>query len=304
MIQSAFPTIGAVHGFLESAAQEKVPAEETVDKDVHNDKTQLHHGLDAILLSHPFTDHAHPESLLDLSSTQDGPGDQARAAKPIKLLCTEQSCKAVAALLKDHPEASHRYEIHLLPVLPRDTDAGGLAKLLSNSSDLFPSGVKVFRLPAQEGWTYGPAWADLHSGIAILWSDKTDQANGFSSIIYSPHGMLQSSLPAVLGRARRRVSILAWDQQTVPGIKIFTGPVALGIDSILSFYPQQGKSTCYRPDTILRTHDENKTARGLIGKIISRKPMNVHRAEELLRDRSIEPMPTLKDLDVKEVFAV
>lgn len=205
--------------------------------------------IDGILLSHPFTDHMHPESLLAYH-------DESRQ---LDVFCTPQSHAAFQRLLGDD-KSKQSYNLHIVSDAPRDLPPDVAA------SDV----MRIHRLPAQESaWTHGPAWADLHSGILIQ--------IGTSAIVYSPHGTLASSLPCWLTRETfptSRTLITCFDEQIVPLIRFFTGPVALGLQKAAV----EGWLQTYAPTHILRTHDERKTAKGLIGKIISRKAIDGEQA--------------------------
>lgn len=224
-------------------------------------------GIDAILISHPFSDHAHPETLSELL-------DQTNAAdlRPVDVFCTPQSHKAVTALLKKHVASSHRqtFKLHLLDEV--DKRATDLDAVVGHKQDSVPAGIRLLRLPAQESaWTHGPAWSDLHSAVAIVW-DK-------SAIVYSPHGVLQNSISRAFAQAQSRTLVQAFDRQTLPLLSLMTGPVALGFhQAALSCFQGQG----YQPTLILRTHDEHKTARGLVGKIIAREETSDQAAREAL----------------------
>lgn len=158
------------------------------------------------------------------------------------------------------------------------------ADLFSVAQSGLPSGLRILRLPAQEPWSHGPAWADLHSAVAILWRDPSSQGS-FRCIIYSPHGTLQSSIPKMFSEASVRILMQSFDRQSIPFISYLTGPVALGFDSALTcFKDQSGGGTSFQPHLILSTHDEDKEARGLVAKLIKRSPIKLEDAQKRLDD--------------------
>lgn len=292
------------------------------DNDVDRDTAAIKgNRIDAILISHPFTDHAHPETLWDLPQVQSG---------PIDIFCTKQSHKAVTALLdKRRGGAKESFRLRLLDILDEEFDDrtrdGSLTTLLSHQQDGLPQGLRLLRLPAKESWTYGPAWADLHSAVALVWRNPLGRT---SSIVYSPHGTLAKSIPDVLATADARVLIQSFDRQSLPFFALMTGPVALGYEAALSCYDgkygnssivvgadPQSTARLYRPTMLLRTHDEHKEARGLVGRIISRSSASVEDVQREVRRRRKDVQGadskdaerfdvTVRDLEVGQSAAV
>lgn len=169
------------------------------------------------------------------------------------------------------------FKLHLMDELRDRGDS--LDSITSYKQDDVPSGLRLLRLPAQESpWTHGPAWADLHGGIAIIW-DK-------SAVVYSPHGILGTSIPHALSQAHCRTLIQSFDRQTLPLLRLATGPVALGFHQAALSCFTGGQA--YVPTLILRTHDEHKAARGLVGKIISRQGTSDEQAREALQREGCE----------------
>lgn len=254
------------------------------------------HGVDGILLSHPFTDHMHPESLLD--EDEGGEVDKSESGSradggPIDVFCTPASHAAFERLLhgSTSTRCKNKYKLHLISPAPDDLPTPTSTTTISTSSG--PTNVNLYTLPAKESkWTHGPAWSELHSGILLLSHSQQHS----SAIIYSPHGTLPTSHPPWLTAhnfPHSRTLITSFDRQTIPVIKWFTGPVALGFrEAVLSTGTSTGTGTAggrqrmlFNPTHVLRTHDERKVARGLIGRVIQRECVDVDMAREMIESQ-------------------
>ncbi|CAO1625276.1 unnamed protein product [Sympodiomycopsis kandeliae] len=220
--------------------------------------SQTKQRVNAILLSHPFTDHTHPQSLLEYldCDTEDD--------STIDVFCTPDSYSAFQKLLNKTDKEQKRYKLYTLPSAPWQDDI----PIRSDTLPSLPSQLSIFHLPARESpWSHGPAWKDLHSAIAIL--HHRSDSDTYSSIVYSPHGTLPSSIPPFLSSSKvtgSRTLLTSWDHQVVPGIRLFTGPVSLGIQQAVLPHIRGH----LKPTITARTHDEHKIANGLIGMIIKR----------------------------------
>ncbi|PWN24158.1 hypothetical protein BCV69DRAFT_21653 [Microstroma glucosiphilum] len=296
-IASAYPTLSSLSQALAHEALEKA-GQERVEYATEEERTKAHGGggsgrIDGILISHPFTDHAHPQSLLEMP-------DRTEGDDPLHLFCTQQSRKAVLSLFQKAGVEKDRYRIFLLPVVGEGED------FFAKAQTALPAGIRIVRLPAKEGLF--SAWGDLHSGLAILWqSDGPDST--FSSIVYSPHGTLQTSLPSWLSKAHHRLLVTSFDEQTLPLLRLLTGPVALGFETAVlccysSEYTPKSKTEHYSPTIVVRTHDERKTAKGLVARVISRKEMQADEAQKMLQQLFGELAGRVVDLEVGETLEV
>lgn len=296
-ITSAYTTLSSLsqalaHEALEKAGQERVDYanEQEREKAADNDYSGR---IDGILISHPFTDHAHPQSLLEMPERSEGD-------EPLHLFCTQQSRKAVLALFQKAGVQAERYRIFMLPIVGEGED------LFVSPQTALPTGIRIVRLPAKEGLL--PAWGDLHSGLAILWRSEKSHSD-FSSIVYSPHGTLQTSLPPWLSKAQHRVLITSFDEQTLPLLRFITGPVALGFETaVLCCYPPEDSSkakvTHYSPTVVVRTHDEKKTAKGLVARVIRRRELQAEEAQEMLQRRFAKLAGKVVDLGVGDCLDI
>lgn len=203
-------------------------------------------GIDAILFSHPFTDHLHPETIRDPPS---------RAVLQRVLVLTTADSLAGLKLLDLHLEPAK-----VVNLSSRSCQQDGCTAL--------PAGITVAHLLAKD-WSLSPAWSSLHSGILI--------AVELTQILYSPHGITPTSLSPHLtthsqSEAVKRVLLHSFDRQTLPLI----GTVACGFPNILDLAP------VYKPHLVLATHDEAKKGEGIVGRLLSRKLFPLQHVREQL----------------------
>ncbi len=216
--------------------------------------------LDAVLFSHPFTDHLHPETVCDKDSLA-----VLRAVKAI--FTTNDSLSALRALgVKGIPAASI---VDITSTAYRQ-DGG--------DTDVLPTGIEIEHLPARD-WAASPAWHKLHSGI----SSRVRMPRPNANLILSTrrHAQVDPSTHAVaIAGKMARILIHSFDRQTLPLI----GTVACGFPNVLDLIPT------FRPDAVLATHDEHKRAEGIVGHLIKRTTVSLDQAASRL-DSNIPTYP-------------
>ncbi|KAK0540071.1 hypothetical protein OC842_000645 [Tilletia horrida] len=217
--------------------------------------------IDALVISHPFTDHAHPQTLLDGSSRSD-----------IPLLCTPDALGSIQKL----PGLPFQQR-HTIP--PSSSFDSGTVTSLP-----LPAGIRIVRLEAKERLAavrYGPAWSRLHGGLAFIWNTQPLSESGaaetsarkIGAIVYSPHGITRLSLPPWLLKAEPRILFHSLHRQTLP--TILAGPVALGFPNALELC----QPASLHPTLLLGTHDEHKTAGGVVARLLRRQEWTVEEME-------------------------
>lgn len=225
--------------------------------------------LDAVLLSHPFTDHLHPETLTDADSLA------------ILQRCTVFTTRdALSALRSFKVDLDANKVVNLSsPAVRQDADQPGI----------LPSGIQIEHLPARD-WALSPAWSKLHGGIRVSCSNVSGKR---VQILYSPHGITPKSLPHPLrlqesdtAEDEIRVLIHSFDRQTLPLI----GTVACGFPNVLDLIP------AFRPTTVLATHDEHKRGEGIVGRLLSRQSFPLQDAQQLLKQKHPQLSCTLQQL--------
>ncbi|SPO24596.1 uncharacterized protein UTRI_03865 [Ustilago trichophora] len=221
--------------------------------------------IDAILFSHPFTDHLHPETLTD----QESLGVLQRAT----IFTTGDSLSALRSV-RVKLDAERVVNLSSIAV-KQDADQQGAH---------LPIGMAIDHLPAKD-WALSPAWGKLHGGILISCDNNAQKVK----VLYSPHGITTTSLPSDLlfkQDSEKRVLIHSFDRQTLPLI----GTVACGFPNALHLIPS------FKPDVIVATHDEHKRGEGVIGRLLSRQTFPQDHAQQLVKDTHPQSSCVLKQL--------
>lgn len=235
--------------------------------------TQSHgkEAIDAILFSHPFSDHVHPQTVTD--------PDSIVVLRRATLFTTSDSLPALRSLKLDAAIivnlSSHAFR--------QDADQAGV----------LPEGIAIQHLRARD-WAVSPAWNKLHGGILVSCSNGQPV-----DILYSPHGITPVSLPPELksdSAKSKRVLIHSFDRQTLPLI----GTVACGFPNVLDLIP------AFRPDMVLATHDENKRGEGIVGRLLRREVFDLEHARQLVVEKYPEQadLCTLKQLAPGETVRI
>ncbi|KAL9933300.1 hypothetical protein V8E36_008018 [Tilletia maclaganii] len=171
--------------------------------------------VDILVLSHHFTDHAHPQTLVDPSNRPE-----------IPLLGTPDALGPVRKL----PGLPFR-DVHAIPLATWDH----VPSFAQDPVLPLPPGIRILRLAAKECFAfirYGPAWPKLHGALTFIWrttAEDTSAAPRFGALIYSPHGI--TDLPPWLFKAEPRILLHSLHRQTLPAW--LAGPVALGYANAL-----------------------------------------------------------------------
>ena len=200
-------------------------------------------GWDGVVFSHPFSDHMHPRTIAD--------------ALPLE--------GAVYAAT-----AACRRALERIGVCTAITTLEGKGEGEGAGAVQIAPGVSARFLPARER-RLSPAWTPLHAALLLEAPD--------AAILYSPHGIGPDSLPPPppafgFGSEPPKPLILlsALDAQSLP----LLGPVALGFSNTRALLPAW-------PFThILPTHDEHKSASGLVALLIRRVPTSPQDAQRII----------------------
>jgi hypothetical protein len=235
--------------------------------------------IDAVLFSHPFSDHLHEDSISDADSL----GVLQRAT----IFTTGDSLSAFRSL----KIAKSLYRSKIIDI------SSAMVKRDADQHSYTPSGISVEHLPAKD-WAMSPAWSKLHGGILISCSNGANT----TQILYSPHGMTPKSLPASLmpkdaaagKQEQKRVLIHSFDRQTLPLI----GTVACGFPNIIDLMPT------FKPDIVLATHDEHKRGEGIVGRLLSREAFALQEAKRLVEERHPDSGAVLKQLQPGEYLSI
>lgn len=269
--------------------------------------TPTSHQIDAILVSHPFSDHAHPETLLDESLPARIPIYTTReAGKRLRSLLAVRSGSGKAQRQNEEREIIDievaNMDEEMAPRWLRDGNLQGQRQGDKVHFAFLPAQESIFSLH------HGVAWPSLHGAIVILYRlpDASSSAD-VGSILYSPHGIAPTSIPRWLsrltqgtlensevsttsseGQAQRaqdetkakHVLIQSFDRQELPWI--LAGVVATGLPGAIELisppHPiskrlETKPAAAYQADYVLATHDEHKEASGLVARLLRRNTL-------------------------------
>ncbi|GAC93997.1 hypothetical protein PHSY_001566 [Pseudozyma hubeiensis SY62] len=205
--------------------------------------------IDAVLFSHPFTDHLHPETITDQESLA--------VLRRATIFTTNDSLAALRSI-----------KVNLGAKV---VNLSSIAVRQDPATSVLPHGITIDHLPAKD-WAVSPAWSKLHGGILVSCSTTIP-----TQILYSPHGITPTSLPPHLTSqddSVKRVLIHSFDRQTLPLI----GTVACGFPNILHLIP------VFNPHIVLATHDEHKQGEGIVGRLLSRQVFSLETAHQMISE--------------------
>ena len=224
-----------------------------------SDKRGISRQIDAILISHPFTDHCHPGTLKDCPSR-------------IPILVTSDAKPALESLLGGRKKLEN--EKRAIYVLDKADHHEAPAFSNKQCTRILPCNVEILQILPRERFSMlsgaaSIAWTKLHGGILVLWKpplcDISTQTKTHS-MIYTPHGIGVKSIPKWLsGKDMFSGAILtSLDKIVLPSW--LSGVVNLGLSSALDLIKQD----VYTPKYILATHEERKEAKGIVARLITR----------------------------------
>lgn len=229
--------------------------------------------IDAVLFSHPFTDHLHPETIRN---------EETLAALQRATIFTTRDSLAALRLLKIPLDSSKVIDLTSLAV-----------RQDAEHHSYLPPGISIDHLPARD-WAVSPAWSKLHAGILISCFNSIKPAQ----ILYSPHGMTPKSLPSEFAsspsKGVSRILIHSFDRQTLPLI----GTVACGFPNVLDLIP------AFKPHMVLATHDEDKQGEGIVGRLLSREVFPFEQAQQLVKELRPRAKCVLKQLSPGESIQI
>jgi hypothetical protein len=222
--------------------------EHAVPSSMQNISRDLDVQIDAIIISHEFTDHCHEETLRSLSAT-------------IPVFATTNASK----LIRRWHHFQHVYNI---PLLNDRFEKFTLSMLNEQQSELnMPDTISVGYIP-EKGFMAMPS---LHGATCISFLVNNLQ---WHSLLYIPHGCKHSS-------------ILEWfDQQSDVNVSILLqgfnrvyNPIWLG--GLISYGCDEAAklAVTVKARHWIATHDEDKVASGLVSKFLKRDCSTIDNAQ-------------------------
>ncbi len=200
--------------------------------------------IDAVAISHEFTDHCHKETLLEVH-----PG--------VPIFATQKAAK----LVKSWKHFKHVVETPIFSDSTKD--------YCTTLLPLLPEWLTISRLVTENDALH------FHSALLIVFdvTRAVDQSTETEAVIYSPHGIQPSSL-ACVANATPPIHTLA----ILHGLH----DVSIGTQRQLNLGAHNGLAVqrLLRAQYWIGTHDEVKEASGLISWFLNRKTLSVQDALE------------------------
>jgi hypothetical protein len=213
--------------------------EHAVRPSVQNINRDLDMQIDAIIISHEFTDHCHEQTLRSLSKT-------------IPVFATINAGKRI----RQWHYFQHVYDIPLLDDRPENFTLSMLSgQQLQLSMD---NVISVGYIP-EKGFLALPS---LHGATCIFFLVNNKE---WHSLLYIPHGCKQSSICEWLDKQSNvNVSVL------LQGFNRVENPIWLG--GLLNYGCSEAAklAVAVKARHWISTHDENKKASGLVSKFLKR----------------------------------
>jgi hypothetical protein len=242
-----------------SSLEDMLASEEEMQGAKSEDSRGTSKQIDAILISHPFTDHMHPGTLNDSS-----------VPTRIPFFVTNDSKAALESLLGGKKRlADEKRTISLLDQAKHETAP---ERPSEDKKRTLPCNINIMQILPRERFSLlsgaaSIAWSKLHGGILFLWQTSQSDLGSTHSLIYSPHGLGSKSVPAWLqadSKIHHEAILTSLDKIILPSW--LSGVVNLGLSSALDLVTQE----VYNAKRILATHEERKEARGLVAHLIKR----------------------------------
>ena len=240
-IESSVQTIAQLNKMLEKAQDL-----EGSDAHTHCPDTKTNF-IDAIIVSHEFTDHCHKRTLLEVDST-------------VPVFATAKA----AALIRSWQ--------HFKTVLEPTPFSSQQSDWQTTSASPLPGWLSISRIVTRSDALYYHSAIMVAFDLGIHRSDEIAKRNKAQAIIYTPHGIHAQDLRC-LKLAEPPLETLAL-MHGLHDVKISAKQLNLGAHNGL-----QAQRICHAKHWV-STHDEVKKARGFIAPILFRKKLTFKDAIE------------------------
>jgi hypothetical protein len=218
---------------------------------IQNISRDLDMQIDAVIISHEFTDHCHEQTLRSLSAT-------------VPVFATTNASKRI----RRWNYFQHVYDI---PLLDNQSENFTLSMLSSQQPELgMPNTISIGYI-SEKGFMALPS---LHGATCISFLVNNQQ---WRSLLYIPHGCKQSSICDWLDQqSNMNVSVL------LQGFHKIYNPIWLG--GLVSYGCNEAAklAVAVKARHWIATHDEDKVASGLVSKFIKRDYWSITNAQILL----------------------
>jgi hypothetical protein len=217
--------------------------------------------IDAIIVSHEFTDHCHRDTLLQLAAS-------------VPVFATEKAAVVIRSW-------KHFHSVESIPAINAAGKSG--KPWLDSQPNSLPSHIRLGR-----STTSGDAGL-LHSAVVIAFSQHpTSGAQGrrrnqdFEAIIYSPHGIKAANLQPLIDSEIKTLALLH-------GLS----DIRLGVAAQLNLGAMNGIQAARKTNARywIATHDEQKAAKGLVSWVLKRKTYTLNDAVAAMEAKRQDSAP-------------
>jgi len=217
--------------------------EHSVKSAIEDVNRDLNIEINAIVISHEFTDHCHEQTLRSLSPR-------------IPVFATRNACKLIRRW-------NYFEDVIEIPILDNQPEYFTLDKLNVNQSNR----ISIGYIP-EKGFLSLPS---LHGATCLSFLIDNQQ---WRSLLYIPHGCKQSSICVWLNK-QKNVSVYILLQ----GFDKVYNPIWLG--GIINYGSYEGDklAIAVKARHWIATHDENKIAYGLVSRFLKRDYLTIENAQ-------------------------
>ncbi|KAM3425539.1 hypothetical protein BST61_g7486 [Cercospora zeina] len=252
--------------------------------------------IDAVTISHGFTDHCHRETLLELH--KDVP--VFAAVEAAKLVDGWKHFRTVIPLSDFGVDGNRDWRTFSVPPL---CDWIGISRIVSPNDALYYHSAIMIAWNSGHNNGTTKAASNGHSSSTRKHSHSMLEANeeeeGAEAIIYTPHGVNSEDLSAVADAAPS-VTTLAF-LHGLHNVRLASwGRTALQLN--LGVYNGLKAQRVLKSKYWVGTHDEVKTGRGLVGFFIKRDVKSVKDALEEERQRRQDSHPSAERSEEDQVL--
>jgi len=210
-------------------------------------KPNVRNHIDAVAISHEFTDHCHRATLIQLP--------------PTTLIIAPPSA---VKLIKSW----NYFNLSNVVTAPALTQACG--EWPESRSPLLPSWISIMRLTS--------TFDDFHSALLVAFHTSSFNSEPVEAVIYTPHGV-----------NIKHLRVLSSTKPPIQTVALLHGlhDIELGVFKQLNLGARNGlraQRLCAAKYWI-GTHDEEKTAKGVVAKLLKRKRLSVEEVLDMDRQR-------------------
>jgi len=270
---SAVPSIAALEQLAwESEKSAAGPPSDSREGDADSNdvhKSELESAIDAVVISHEFSDHCHKETLLEVHPS-------------VPVFAIREAAKLIR-------KWKHFQTIVVIEAFATN----GNADWRSTTQSPLPNWIGISRLLQTDDVL------NFHSAIMITFSDPSQKASA-EAIIYTPHGISSGDLN-LLSTAKPPITTLAF-LHGLHNVRVGTAGGRTALQTNLGAYNGLKAQRLLKARYWISTHDEVKTGSGLVSWFLQRDVISVKKALEEERKATSKGNEVGADKDLVKAF--